>query len=158
MKQPKKPKSSKKEKPARLERRVRVTFFIVAGTKEEIAAVEDVYGYLGSQYLSDEDKRELPVTGFTYSAIPKPVPLPWPPILGESVFIGHWWYTTKEGRKIPMKERSVLFFIDLLALAEEWKIDQSIGRLKTEIFRAYARRGSPQEEIWIVKQDIYRYA
>jgi len=157
MKKPRTLKSKKGQKPVRLERRVRVTFFIVAGTKEEIQAVDDVYGYLDSQYLLEDNEQEVPVTGFTHSAIPRPVPLPYPPILGESVFIGHWWHTAKKGEKIPRQERVVLFIIDLLAIAEEWRVDEYIANLKTKIFDIYARRGSPQKEIWIAKQDIYRY-
>lgn len=155
MKKPRTSRSKGKQKPVRIERRVRVTFFIVAGTKEEIQAADDVYGYLDFQYLLEEDEREIPVTGFTHSNIPHPVLQP--PIIRESVFTGHWWKITKEGQKMPYTERVVLFLIDFLALAEEWKIDEYITKLKTEIFSIYKRRGSPQEEIWIVKQDIYRY-
>lgn len=148
MKKRKTSKSRKKQKPARIERRVRVTFFIVAGTKGEIDAVEDVYGYLDSQcYL--EEERELPVTGFTYSAIPWPVPPPHPviPIMGETIFVGHWWQITEEGQKIPYRERVVLFLIDFPAFPEEWKLDEYIVTLKSRIFAIYERRGSPQEEI-----------
>lgn len=56
-----------------------------------------------------------------------------------------------------MAENVVSFIIDLPAVAEEWKFDESITHLKEEIFSTYARNKRPQEEIWIVKQDIYRY-
>lgn len=145
----------RKEKPARLEGRAQVTFFVVAGTKKEIVAVEDIYGYLDYQYLLEENEKELSVTGFTHSAIPRYIP--GPIIAEESVFTGHWWYTTERGRKIPMREKVVLFLINFLSLAEKWRVDRYIMHLKTKIFSIYEKRNCSQEEIWIVKQDIYRY-
>ena len=154
MKRRKRTKGTGKEKPVRLERRVRVTFFLVAQIKEEIAAARDVYLYLDWQYWSEEDEQEIPITGHTHSVIPPPAPFP----SEESAFIGSWWYTTKEGDKIYEQKNVVLFIVDLTALAEEWKTDQYIRRLKERILSYYAARGSPQQEIWVTKQDIYRYA
>lgn len=141
-------------KPARLERYVRVTFFLVADTKEHFHAIDRVKDYLKAQDFFSEKERELPVTGFTYSSYPG-----FPPWLsGETVFIGYWWDTREKVIKKLMREKTVLFLIDFLAYAEEWKTDENIALLKTRILKFYETVQSPQEEIWIVKQDIYRYA
>lgn len=170
------PKKESKEKPAHLERRARVTFFLVAETRQEINAVEEVIHYFFNQYwvhfLGGE--WELPITGFTHSVLPRYLPK----TLGmgrkkDSIFLGHWWSETKEKIKVKVEEKTemiealsikqleenvISFVIDLPTVAEEWKFDEGIVRLKEEIFSAYERNERPQEEIWIVKQDIYRYA
>lgn len=156
MSKPRKSGVKKKLKPARLERRVRVTFFLVTDTKEHINAIDEIVDYLKIQYAYNEDEngRELPVTGFTHSVFPGQLLLP----PGEPVFNGYWWRTDEEERKIVTIERTVLFLIDFPAYAEEWKTDENIALLKTRIFEFYEMYQCPQEEIWIVKQDIYRYA
>ena len=153
----KKPKISKIQEvlvPARLERRVRVTFFLVADIREHLSAIRSVRNYLKVQHFLREDERELPVTGFTHSLFPG---LP-PRISGETVFVGLWWDTTKKGVMKIVVEKTVLFLIDFPAYAEEWKTDENIALLKKRIFEFYEMCKSPQKEIWIVKQDIYRYA
>lgn len=139
--------------PARIERRVRVTFFLVANREEHLRAINHIRDYLKWQYLEDENERELPVTGFSHSLFPGPRPLP----SGETVFAGYWW-RTEEREKILAVERTALFLIDFPAIAQEWEIDENIAVLKTRIFEFYEMFQSPQEEIWIVKQDVYRYA
>ena len=52
----------------------------------------------------------------------------------------------------------MFFLIDFRALAEEWKLDQELARLKAEIFACYKRHRCRQEEVWMVKEDIHRYA
>lgn len=157
----KKPKPAKKEKPARIERRARVTFFLVAHVQEEVNAVEDVINYLNGQYwfFITTGEWELPVTGFTHSAVHEIA------LQKDPIFMGLWWSWTKiriggiEAPKLEqMTENVVLFVVDLPVVAEEWKFDEGIVRLKDQIFSVYARHGRPQEEIWVVKQDIYRYA
>ena len=168
-----KPKAEVKEKPARLERRVRVMFFLVSEIQEEIFAVGEIIYYLHQQYWGQlfGYEYDIPVTGFTHSFVPKTVTKKISPIFGPrekgSIFVGQWWSEKEieiKGIKIPkaviepIEENVTLFVIDLPAVAEEWKFDEGIVRLKEEIFSAYARNGRPQEEIWMVKQDIYRYA
>jgi len=87
------------------------------------------------------------------------------PLYFAEKFIGGAFTVKSEGDLLPiikaieiMEENVVLFVIDLPVVVEEWKFDNNIARLKREIFSAYARNKRPQEEIWIVKQDIYRYA
>ena len=94
------------------------------------------------------------MTGFTHSSYPGF--LQW--LSGETVFVGYWWDTSEKIIKKLMIEKTVLFIIDFLSYAEEWKIDENIALLKTRILGFYKAFQSPQEEIWIVKQDIYRYA
>ena len=161
---------SKIKKPARLERRVRVTFFLVAETKEQKEAVIDLIYYLNAQFsrLKLEGKSELPITGFTHSAIHSGAMPRKDMTLGKmfekAIFWGHWWTEEKEEENTEssmlslIQERVVFFVIDLLAVAEEWKIDENVIVLKNKIFEFYEEWESPQEEIWIVKQDIYRYA
>ena len=138
---------------ARLERRVRVTFFLVANKEEHLRAVYHIRDYLKRQYLEKESERELPITGFTHSLFPG-LP-PW--LTGETVFVGCWWRTDEDGTKVLAVERTALFLIDFPAIAQEWELDEKIALLKTRIFEFYEMCQSPQEEIWIVKQDIYRY-
>ncbi len=155
--------------PARLERRVRVTFFLVAETKEHREAIIDLIYYLGNQYLEPQfdGKSELPVTGFTHSAIHSGK-MPYKGItLGKmfekGIFWGHWGTEEKQedtefSTVKSIQERVVFFLIDFLAVAEEWQTDENIILLKNKIFKLYEEQESPQDEIWIVKQDIYRYA
>ena len=153
-KKPEIPEARETSVPARLERRVRVTFFLVANKEEHLRAVHLIRDYLKSQYLEAENERELSITGFSQSLFPGP--RPWPS--GETVFAGYWWRTDEDGTKVLAVERTALFLIDFPALAQEWELDEKIALLKTRIFEFYAMCQSPQEEIWIVKQDIYRYA
>ena len=151
----------KEEEPARIERHVRVTFFLVAHTQPEVNAVREVIRYLLSQYFCLLLDREwkLPVTGFTHSVIHDVA------LQKDPIFIGHWWSGYKAG--LPMlellelselaEENVVLFIIDLPAVAKEWRIDEGIEWLKEDIFSIYKKHRRPQEEIWMVKQDIYRY-
>lgn len=159
MRKSKNPKGKKRLKPARIERRVRVTFFLVAETRKHKEAVLRLIDYLDIQfaYLKILGKSELPVTGFTHSAIPFETRVK---NLEKGIFWGHWWSEEKVGLKIleSIMERVVFFLVDLPVVAEEWKFDENIVLLKTRIFEFYERFQSPQEEIWIVKQDIYRYA
>ena len=137
------------------------TFFLVAQIQEEVDAVQWVINYLLQQYsfFLTIGEWELPVTGFTHSAV-HDIELEKDPI-----FMGLWWSFTKKkigGIEAPvleqMTEKVVLFVVDLPTIAEEWKFDEGIVRLKEEIFSIYSRHGRPQKEIWMVKQDIYRYA
>ena len=169
MQKRKKPKTERREKPARVERRVRVTFFLVADVRQEINAVELIIYYLHQQYwqLFFRLEYDIPVTGFTHSVLP----LTAPKTLGfghkkGSIFLGQWWSETAvkigeieipSAQVEPMLENVVLFVIDLPVVSEKRKFDEGIVRLKEEIFSAYEMNERPQEEIWIVKQDIYRY-
>ena len=162
----KKTKTKKKEKrPVRLERRVRVTFFLPAGRKEDKEAVWDVARSLDSQFLVGTVTR-FTVTGFTHSGIPTEVPememIARQIHLVREIFFGHWWYEEeREGHpglsKISVVEPVVFFLIDYPMSAEEWELDQVLQQLKEEIFSIYAEHGNPQQEIWMVKQDVYRY-
>lgn len=165
MKKSKKLKGKKKEVPVRLERGVRVTFFLPAETNGDIGAVQEVIISLDRQYLADTITK-FTVTGFTHSNVP----------LGTStedifdhelsfrdeIFFGHWWSDVKvEGVQRTLKqliiEGVVFFLIDFPAFPQEWELDQALQRLKEEIFSIYKKHKRPQKEIWIVKQDIYRY-
>lgn len=156
-KKPKKPETFGVEetvKPARLERHVRVTFFLVANTEEHLRAIDGVKNYLKAQEFLSEKEKKLPVTGFTHSLFPG-----FPQWLsGETVFTGYWWDTSEKYIKKLVIEKTVLFIIDFIAYAEEWKTDENIALLKTRILGYYETFQSPQEEIWIVKQDVVRYA
>ena len=178
MKRSQKPKIKKKNKTARLERRVRVTFFLVSEIQEEVDAVQKVILYLSHQYwyYISSGKWELPVTGFTHSAVPRvvfkkdPTELEFDARRKDSIFVGFWWPETETEIiyigdidilvpvEEPAEENVTLFVIDFPIIAEEWKLDQNIAHLKEKIFSIYKEHKRPQEEIWIVKQDIYRYA
>ena len=162
----KKSQIKKKEKPARLERRVRVTFFLPAGTIGDISAVREVIDSLDNQYISDTITK-FTVTGFTHSSVPLETSaeetLDHAKRLQEEIFWGHWWSSAEtEGVKGVLKklviESIVFFLIDYPVFSQEWEIDEVLQNLKEEIFSIYAEYGRPQEEIWIVKQDIFRYS
>ena len=166
MKKPKSPKAKKKGKPARLERRVRVTFFLPAGTKGDQDSARKIAHSIGSQFLAGTITR-FTVTGFTHSGIPSEISeremMSHQFSLEKEIFWGHWWsYIEVEGvpglSKKLVVEPVVFFLIDYPSFAQEWELDEVLQHLKEEIFSIYAQHGRPQEEIWMVKQDIYRYA
>ncbi len=143
-----KSKPEKRGRSVRLERRARVTFFLVSEVQEEVDAVIEIVIYFFNQYWFHlfGHEWELPVTGFTHSFIPDTVSKEAPrTMLGarkqDSIFIGHWWSENKvriKGIEAPLikqvAENVTLFVIDLPAVAEEWKFDESIVHLKEEIF------------------------
>lgn len=148
---------TEKVKPVRLERRARVTFFLVAQIQEEVNAVKEVINYLSNQYyfFLRSAKWEIPVRGFTHSAVHDIA------LQKDPIFTGRWW-SERGTRGLFMivryiRENVVLFIIDFPTY-EKRKLDENIGRLKKKIFSIYEQYGRSQEEIWIVKQDIYRYA
>jgi len=134
----------KKAREVHLERRVRVTFFLPAELSEQKQAIYDIDAYLRGQH----DHPVLPITGYTRSTI----------YGGSPIFKGHWWSQMNGGDKILTIEGVVLFIIDFRAIAEEWKLDQELSRLKAKILAYYTKHHCTQEEIWIVKEDIHRYA
>lgn len=142
---------------------MRVTFFLVAETQKEVNAVREVVNHLLSQYFALVLYRdwELPVTGFTHSAIHDVA------LKKDPIFVGHWW-SGEIDYDIPLEdynfegislseEKVVLFVVDLPSVAEEWKLDEGIRYLKEDIFSIYKKYKRAQKEIWIMKQDIYRY-
>ncbi len=156
-----KKKIAQTEKPVHIERRIRVIFFLPAGTRKDIDTVAEVISFLDSQFLFPPT--EFTITGFTHSGIPSEEKKANKSLLEDEIFVGHWWSDVKVrkgGRTFNklMIESAVFFLIDYLALAQEWEFDQELLRLKENIFSIYKKYKSPQEEIWIVKQDIYRYA
>ena len=144
MQRAKRPRRGRRTRAPRLERRVRVTFFLPAEYPNEKRAASSVIDYLEGQWRNPT----LPIMGFTRSTILEEHPL----------FKGYWWSFKKDGTRIETIENVVLFLIDFLALAEEWKFDQELARLKAEILASYERNRCPQEEVWMVKEDIHRYA
>lgn len=162
----KKSRTKRKGLPVRLERRVRVTFFLPAGSKGDKEAVRQVIHSLDSQFLVGTITR-FTVTGFTHSGIPTEVSeqemMAHEIHLEKETFFGHWWHELKvKGApgisKGLVVEPVVFFLIDYLSFAQEWEFDQVLRQLKEEIFSIYEEHGRPQEEIWMVKQDVYRYA
>ena len=161
----KKLRTKKKEVFVRLERRVRVTFFLPAETTEDQNAVRKVIGSLDSQFVTGNITR-FTITGFTHSGIPSKISAEEMMVhetrLEKEIFFGHWW-SYAEFKGVPWTPRElvvepvVFFLIDYPVFAEEWELDQVLQCLKKDIFSIYAEQGRPQEEIWMVKQDIYRY-
>ncbi len=137
---------AKKNNPARLEKRLRVTFFLAAEKQQEINAVKDIIYYLRKQYIQ---RWNIPIAGFAHSAVYD--------IFFEKdpIFIGRYCL---EGVPIPQKyedENVVLFMVDFVRVSKK-KLNKFIMILKKEIFSTYAKYGKPQEEIWMVKQDVYK--
>ena len=127
--------------PVRREERTRVTFFLpVNNAREEQALMEVV------RYLVAQRRGPAPVTGFTYSN------------LANGVFSGTWW-TAPARRKGAWvgPENIILFIVDLGQTIDEAKLSAALTRLKRAIIRAY-RKGSPQDEVWLVAERVVRYA
>ena len=126
--------------PVRREERTRVTFFLPVNNAREEQALMEVVRYLVSQR-----RAAAPVTGFTYSN------------LANGVFSGTWWKGAGRKGAWVGPENIILFIVDLGQKIDEAKLTAALTRLKHAIIRAY-RKGSPQDEVWIVAERVVRYA
>ena len=128
--------------PVRREERTRVTFFLPVNNAREEQALMAVV-----RHLVGERRAAAPMTGFTYSN------------LANGVFSGTWWRAGSGRRKGAWvgPENIILFIVDFGQKIDDRKLEAALGRLKRAIIRAY-RRGSPQEEVWLVAERIVRYA
>jgi hypothetical protein len=95
------------------------------------------------EYLHQQRKSRVPVTGFTYSQIPL------------AVFFGEWW---NDDLNIVEREPVVLFVVDYPVPLRDRRLNQTIRRLHQAIKKRYEDYCRPQQEIWITAQQILRYA
>jgi hypothetical protein len=121
------------------EDRTRVTLFLPVHKTDDIRAVRLVIGYLRRQRTVKDCK----ITGFTFSMFPN------------AAFFGIWW-SSKRRKWIP--EKVALIIMDYHCPIGEAKLDHALGRLKHTVHRSYAKFGRPQDVVWIIAEQVMRFA
>jgi hypothetical protein len=119
------------------EDRTRVVCHLPLNNAQEEKAFKDII-----EYLQAQRRKRIGVDGYTYSA--------------PTAFSGRWW-SAQEGNW--MGDRIVLLLIDYRVDLANVKVSLSeeIAQLRQTIRNAYAQRGRPQEEIWVVAFPVTRY-
>lgn len=123
------------------DRRARVTFFLPMMGERHEKAMRSIIGYLNQQRDSP-----VSVTGYTYST------------LRPAAFISSWWDDEGEQRKRLVEEDGVWFVVDYGIQLGASELPLVLAQLKQAILDAYERYGAPQKEVWLIAQDVYRYA
>jgi hypothetical protein len=116
--------------------RTRVTCHLPVGRYQEEMAFFKVIAYLDQQ--RDEG---IGVNGYTHS------------ILRPAVFRGYWWPT---GANEPVRDEIVLLLVDYLLDFSDQRLSAKVAELKRTVRKWYRHHGSPQEEFWIVAQQVIR--
>ncbi len=86
-------------------------------------------------------QKEIGVQGYTHSA------------LRPAVFRGYWW-SEKLDNWVP--DNIVLCIVDYKLSFSDQELSGKIKELKETIRKWYRHFGSPQEEVWVVAQQIIR--
>jgi hypothetical protein len=120
------------------ENRTRVVCHVPLNNAQEEKAFKDII-----EYLQAQRRKRVGVEGYTYSA--------------PTAFSGRWWSPQEGGW---MGDRIVLILIDYRVDLANLKVSLSeeIAQLRQTIGDAYARRGRPQEEIWVVSFPVTRHS
>jgi hypothetical protein len=92
-------------------------------------------------YLKSQREEAVGIQGFTHS-VSRP-----------TAFRGYWW---SEEQKKWLSDSIVLCFIDDKLGIDEKVLSAKVKELKQTIRRWYRYYGSPQEEVWVVVQQIVR--
>ena len=118
------------------EDRTRITCHLPLNNEAEHRAVHAIFTYL--QALR---RQPLGVKGFTHTAA-RPA----------AVF-GDWWSSS---RRRWVRDKLVLCIVDYKLPFSSPDLSRVVRELKEAIHTQYARVGSPQEEVWVVAQQIVR--
>jgi hypothetical protein len=114
--------------------RTRITCHLPVGSSREEMAFFKVIAYL------DEQRDEgIGVNGYMHS------------VLRPAVFRGYWWPT---GADEPIRDEIVLLLVDYLLDFSDPRLSAKVTELKRTIRSCYRKYGSPQEEFWIVAQQV----
>jgi hypothetical protein len=118
------------------EDRTRVTCHLPLNNAKEEKAILRVL-----RYLKDQRNAAVGLKGFTHTEF-RP-----------SSFRGYWWNAKK--RKW-VEDKLVLCLIDYRIGFSDERLSAKVEELKSAIRSAYRECGSPQEEIWVVAQQVIR--
>jgi hypothetical protein len=118
------------------EERTRVTCHLPVNDVRQGAAVEKVL-----EYLKEQRHEDIGVEGFTHS------------VYRPAAFLGFWWNAT---RGMWIRDNIVLVFIDYKLSLSDVRLTEKVAELKRIIRKWYRYFGSPQDEIWVVAQQIIR--
>jgi hypothetical protein len=118
------------------EDRVRVTCHLPLNNSKEEKAVHRILSYLQQQR-----NRPIGVKGFSHSEF-RP-----------SVFRGYWWSSR---RKCWVEDKIVLLIVDYRLSFGAAELSQTVRDLKKSIRDCYRKCGSPQDEVWVVAQQVIR--
>ena len=120
------------------EERTRVTCHLPVNNAAEEKAFKDIIAFLDRLRRQD-----IGVDGYTYS--------------DPSAFSGRWTDQAPTGSWIT--DRISLLIIDFkIALTDpKTSLSEKVTELKTVIQQSYAKRGRPQDEVWVVAHKISRY-
>ena len=119
------------------EHRTRVVLHLpLNDTQEEKAANQILW------FLQEQRKEASGVKGFTHS------------VLRPAVFRG-WWWSAKE--KSWCQDHIVLLLVDYKIDFSDILLPKVVKELKKAIRYWYRYYGRPQEEIWVVAHQVFRF-
>ena len=119
------------------EERLRVVLNLPLGNSKQAQAIADVIAYI----KGIRQRPNTGITGFAYSSASPPI------------FRGMW--CNDDGNWIT--DDIVFFYLDFNSSGDQELANwQEIADLKAAIREAYAKRGSEQDEIWLVSHRIRR--
>ena len=116
--------------------RTRVTCHLPVNNQQEERALVKVIAYIRAQR-----EQGLGVSGYTVSA------------MRPAAFQGWWWSdTTREW----VADDIVLCLVDYQIRFNDPRLSAKVKELKRTIRKWYRHYGSPQEEVWVVAQQLIR--
>jgi hypothetical protein len=122
---------------ASIEERTRVICHLPLNNLSEEKAVLQVLGY-----LKEQRKDEIGVKGFTHTEF-RP-----------SSFRGYWW---NGKRQKWVEDNLVLCIIDYKLGFSDARLSSTVQQLKDTVRTAYRESGSPQDEVWVVAEQVLRH-
>lgn len=126
------------------EERVRVICHLPCGNDKEEHAFYDIIKYLQSQVDA-----EIPVTGYTHSAI-RPCP-----------FFGYWFgkppRSPRRAHRRWVEDKVVLMMIDYQLNFTDMRVSALVKALSEKLVVAYQENDCKQKEFWIVAQQGFRH-
>jgi hypothetical protein len=118
------------------EDRVRVTCHLPLNNVREEKAVLRIL-----RYLQRQRDRPIGVKGFSHSE------------LRPAVFRGYWWSSR---RQRWVEDKIVLLIVDYRLSFGAEALSHTVRDLKQNIRGCYQKCGSPQDEVWVVAQQVIR--
>jgi hypothetical protein len=118
------------------EERTRVTCHLPLNNDQEERAVLRVL-----DYLKEQRDEPVGVKGFTHSEFRPPS------------FRGYWWHPK---RREWIADRIVLCIVDYKLPLSDPRLSAKVAELKRAIRRCYRESRSPQQEVWVVAQQVIR--
>jgi hypothetical protein len=116
--------------------RTRVTCHLPVNDAQEEKAFFQVI-----EYLDEQRSEGIGVKGYTYSEV-RPV-----------AFHGYWWPDDAED---PVHDQIVGCYVDYLLPSGSQLLSAKVKELKQTIRRWYRHYRRPQDEVWVVAQQIIR--